>query len=615
MNKQSVRLHVLENQINRLEKRLTRLSATSNRYSWTRLGLFLVEVGLTIAAFYFGGSWIGSLGIVVSLVVFNVVAYYHRRVDQSITRHKIWLKLKTTQVARLKLDWIALPAMPILAPSKSDHPFETDLDLTGERSLHRLIDTALTQEGSQRLKDWLLDIHPNLPLIQHRQILVQELAPLTLFRDKLRLNATLASGQVAEQWEGKKLLDWLSKHIPNKSLLQTLRLLSGLALVDIVLFLLSFSGIFPNYFWLLSFVVYVGVFQVQASSTAALLEEAYTLRDGLIRLRAVLKYLETYHYGRHSNLKKLCEPFLDRTKRPSAQLKRISRVADGAILQKNAPLWIVINAIVPLRFYLAHRLNFCKAQVATLLPGWLEVWFELEALNSLAEFSYLNPDYIFPEVVPDDKPLVFQAAALGHPLILQEQKICNDFTLNQSGEIVIITGSNMAGKSSFLRTLGTNLCLTYAGGPVNAGSFQTSLFRLFTCIKVSDSVTDGFSYFYAEVKRLKALLDELERPDPLPLFFLIDEIFRGTNNRERLIGSRSYLRALVGRNGVGIVSTHDLELVKLAEEIPRIQNFHFKETVLEGRMVFDYKLRPGPCPTTNALKIMRLEGLPVDTPD
>jgi DNA mismatch repair ATPase MutS len=138
--------------------------------------------------------------------------------------------------------------------------------------------------------------------------------------------------------------------------------------------------------------------------------------------------------------------------------------------------------------------------------------------------------------------------------------------------------------------------------------------RVFTCINVSDSVTDGISYFYAEVRRLKALLQALSMPSETPLLFLIDEIFRGTNNRERLIGSRSYIEALSGGNGVGLVSTHDLELVTLAESLPTIHNFHFRETIVDGLMAFDYKLRTGPCPTTNALTIMQLEGLPVSVP-
>jgi DNA mismatch repair ATPase MutS len=158
--------------------------------------------------------------------------------------------------------------------------------------------------------------------------------------------------------------------------------------------------------------------------------------------------------------------------------------------------------------------------------------------------------------------------------------------------------------------MGINLCLAYAGAPVCAQDFHASLFKLYTCIKVSDSVTDGYSYFYAEVKRLKGLLTAL-KPDGLPLFFLIDEIFKGTNNRERLIGSRAYIRALVGQNCLGAISTHDLELVKIADELPDIHNYHFREEVVDGEMVFDYILRTGPCPTTNALKIMQMEGLPI----
>jgi DNA mismatch repair ATPase MutS len=218
---------------------------------------------------------------------------------------------------------------------------------------------------------------------------------------------------------------------------------------------------------------------------------------------------------------------------------------------------------------------------------------------------------VFPEVVSE--PNRFDAREIGHPLIKPEHKICNDFALNDQLRTVILTGSNMAGKSTFLRTVGVNLCLAYAGAPVNAEGLQTSLFRLFTCIKVSDSVQDGLSYFYAEVKRLKQLLTAAEKQNDLPVLFLIDEIFRGTNNRERHIGSHAFIRGLSRcSNAVGLIATHDLELTTLADELPGIANFHFREEVGGGRMVFDYRLHAGPCPTTNALKIMQLEGLPVD---
>src|SRR5262249_4366914 len=197
------------------------------------------------------------------------------------------------------------------------------------------------------------------------------------------------------------------------------------------------------------------------------------------------------------------------------------------------------------------------------LPVWIDTWYELEALNALAHFGYLHPDCIFPDVLPVSTPMVqpiLRARGLGHPLLPTAVRVCNDCTFEHLGEIALITGSNMSGKSTFLRTLGVNLCLAYAGAPVNATALQTVLLRLFTCIKVSDSVTDGISYFYAEVRRLKTLLCALAAEEPigatalaqgrqaigatalaqgrqaLPLCFLIDEIFRGTNNRERLIG-------------------------------------------------------------------------------
>jgi DNA mismatch repair ATPase MutS len=259
----------------------------------------------------------------------------------------------------------------------------------------------------------------------------------------------------------------------------------------------------------------------------------------------------------------------------------------------------------------AWGLDRVRGRLGVLLPRWLDVWYELEALSALATYAYLHPAAAFPSM-DADAVAAFDGQALGHPLIREDVKVRNDFALSGVGKLVIITGSNMSGKSSFLRTVGLALCMAYAGGVVDAKALHVSAFRLFTCIRVSDSVVEGFSYFYAEVRRLRGLLDALDAESSVPVFYLIDEIFKGTNNRERLIGSRSYLRALVGRRGLGLVSTHDLELVQLADELPGVSNMHFREGVVDERMVFDYTLRDGASPTTNALTIMRLAGLPIE---
>lgn len=609
------RQRALENQIYRLHRRIDALNQRSNRLSWVRLAIFLSGFFLAILV-YFVAGWPWSLATAfITLVGFSIAAYIHRQVERSITRHKLWLQLKSTQVARIRLDWDNIPPISTKS-SQVNHPFETDLDITGERSLHQLITTAVSYEGRQRVREWLLNTTPEPRTIHRRQLLIQELAPLSRFRDKLTMKTLLASTNVAEHLEGKKLLHWLKQQDTYKQSRVTVIVAVALSALTLILLLLNGLALIGPQFWIIALLLSIGWFSFKRKERGDIFEDAYFLRDAFAQLSTVFEYLEAYPYGNKQHLKELCSPFfIDPSRRPSTLLKRLSRIASAATLAKNQLLWLIVNALLPWDVYVAIRLNHYKALISSVLPVWLDTWFELEALSSFASFSHLNPEYHQPELhVGSDQGnhCIFKATGLGHPLIIAEQKVVNDFSMNPPGQIDIITGSNMSGKSTFLRTLGINLCLAYAGGPVNAASFQTSLFKIFTCIKVSDSVTDGYSYFYAEVKRLKALLEELQQEGDLPLFFLIDEIFKGTNNRERLIGSRSYIHALVGQNCLGVISTHDLELVHLADETSAIKNYHFKEDVIEGQMVFDYILRPGPCPTTNALKIMQMEGLPIE---
>lgn len=611
-SKKEERLYLLEKQVERLRGRIDRLDRRSNRYSWVRVTIFFVGLGLSVAGYFVAGWWLCLVLALTTLSTFALVVYFHQHIEDSLARHRTWMRIKLTHVARMKLDWDAIPPTPPAEPI-AGHPFEVDLDLSGPRSIHQLLNTAVSQEGSRRLREWLLATVPDSVGISRRQALVRELTPMTLFRDKLTMKSRLASRRVAEQLEGQRLLDWLKQQEPPSALLPPLLGAAALQILTIVFFLLNLFIVMPQ-LWIFTILAALTLFFTTAQKRGDIFEDANYLRYGFATLSGVLSYLETYRYGKHEQVKRLCEPFYAEARhRPSGLLKQTARIASAATLKNNGLLWLIINALVPWDHYSAYRLSCYKAQIAARLPVWLDTWFELEALSSLATFAYLNPAYVLPDIIQDNgtASASFSGCALGHPLIQDEKRITNDFTLNGLGQVVIITGSNMSGKSTFLRTLGVNLCLAFAGGPACASKLQTTPFRVFSCIRVSDSVTDGYSYFYAEVRRLKELLVELERPDSFPLFFLIDEIFKGTNNRERLIGSQDYVEALVGQNCIGAISTHDLELVKLAETMPEVSNYHFKEEIIDGQMVFDYKLRPGPCPTTNALKIMRMEGLPV----
>jgi len=602
----------LDRQIERLERRIDSLRAGSRRYSWGRLGILIAGIAAGFLAYTFGGETACWIAIALFVVIFIAVATLHKRLENGLARQIIWRDIKAAHAARVRLDWEKIPRTAATAPDP-EHPFESDLDLSGPRSLHHLLDTAVTAEGSARLREWLLSPPESLATIERRRELVGELTPLTLFRDKLALHTRLVSKRSGEQWEANHLLESFGEAVPIAPLRLALAASSILAAATAALFIATLLISLPPY-WYITFGVYALLLLSKHGTTKETLENALAMEMALSKFTAGFRHIESFGFAGRPGLRRLCAPFLEGENRPSRHLGRISRIVAAVSFQANPLLWMLVNVVAPVNLYLAYRLAQSRESLTRHLPVWLDVWFELEALGSLANFAELNPDYTFPAIDPaaTDGTPVFAASGLGHPLIARARKARNDFAFDRLGDITLITGSNMAGKSTFLRTLGINLALAYAGGPVDAASLRTIVFRVFTSIRINDSLSDGFSFFYAEVRRLRRLLTELERSGERPLFFLVDEIFRGTNNRERLIGSSAYIRALARGNGVGVIATHDLELVHLAEAIPQITNRHFRERVADGRMVFDYLLRPGPCPTTNALVIMRMAGLPVE---
>jgi ABC-type multidrug transport system fused ATPase/permease subunit len=606
------RIAALERQIRRVDAHIADLQRAAERLTWARLGSFFGGLVLSVIALFESGMLLFGIVAVISVIVFAVSVVQSRRVDNSIRRHTTWRTLKKTHIARMRIDWQNIP----LPPLTSDHPLAIDLDLVGEYSIHHLIDTTISAQGSKRLADWLLTTEPDLTTISARQAEVRELIPRVLFRDKLALFSKTTARTFSTKWDTSRLLSWFTDDSVGKSsgksasLTGALMVLIPWSVVNLgLLIAVSVAGLDPRV-WILSVIFYFMAFFYLSRRSTDLFDNVLNARDSLERIRAVFTHLERWDYRGMEKIRVVCAPFLDPVNRPSTQLRRIGMITAAASVTRNPVLWMPINAVFPWDVFFGEVMNRAKARIAALLPGWLNAWYEVEALSALANYGYIAPRSTFPTFADSDP--IIAAAQIGHPLLPADHKVCNDFTLDRMGQLVIITGSNMAGKSTFLRTLGVNLALGYAGAPVDADRFSARLMRPFTCIRVSDSVTDGFSYFYAEVRRLKALLNALNESHPLPLFFLIDEIFRGTNNRERLIGSRSYIRALTGNHGAGLISTHDLELVRLADENPHITNAHFREDVVNGTMVFDYTLREGPSPTTNALRIMRLEGLPVD---
>jgi len=611
-NRKQERLSLLQRQLQRIEQRVAQRERWSNELKSLQLASFVGGILLGILALFLFRP-LGLLVFIAAIATLILAINRNNKVDRSYVKFQILHRFYQTQIARVELDWEQLPPEPFDDHYK-DHPFELDLDITGECSLHRLTNTAISFEGAQLLRDWLLSRVPDLDALHERQNIVCELTPLTRFRHKLALHSLHAARLSGYTLNAEGLPGWLEKEQGPGASLTTLVIGIVLAVVFYASLILYIAHLLSPLACIVALALSLIWFLLKREEIGYMADSVDYVSSTLAQLDAIFSYLESYPYKRHQHLKQLCEPFyLHPDKRPSVLLRQLSRLATQVSMQRSAEVWLAVNALIPMGMYVSRRWQRSKSLLAETLPAWLDAWYELEALCSLANFAYLNPEYTLPQVLPEKQApggRCYEAKGLGHPLLAAESKVLNDFSLNNAGDIMLITGSNMAGKSTFLRALGINLCLAYAGGPVNAASLQVTPFETYACIKVTDSVTDGYSYFYAEVRRLKGLLERVAQKPPYPLFFLIDEIFKGTNNRERLIGSNAYIHELVGKRCVGAISTHDLELVRLADVLPEVKNYHFQEEVIKGKMVFDYKLRSGPSPTTNALKIMALEGLP-----
>ncbi|MBP8104825.1 MAG: hypothetical protein KBH05_15480 [Nitrospira sp.] len=593
----------------------TNARRASARFTTWRLAIFAVGLFGSIIPHKLGWTLLGNATLAFSFMLFLIVAWHHNRLEDRLHRLRRWQGIKQVHLARMRLGWADIPFRPVPVPER--HGYATDLDLAGPHSLLHLINNTVSSQGQERLASWLFDQPPEPAQWAVRQALIRELTPLSLLRDRLSLEAQAVEDA---DIDGRRLLAVLQKRVDSPSFMPMLLTETFLALATAGLMLTDLVYGIGNY-WMLSFGLYAFLFLSVRSRSEEIFDHAQSLHRQLERLSAVIGYLERRSYRAAPRLAELCRPLLQQDTSPSTSLKQAASVMNRLSVRAHPLVHYLINAFGPWDLYHTYRLQHLQDRIAAVAPQWFELLAELDAAASLATFAYLHPDYPWPSLQqPDDAAHlngagpILDAQGLAHPLIPAKARVANHIVFQERGRMFLVTGSNMSGKSTFLRTIGINTCLAQAGGPVCAASFRWSLVRIGSCIRVDDSLDGGLSFFYAEVKRLKKILDSTRDMNGPPVLWLIDEVFKGTNNRERLIGGRALIAALAGGNGFGLVTTHDLELAELERQLPTVTNVHFQETVAKGALHFDYRLKPGPCPTTNALRIMALEGLPVESP-
>lgn len=601
---------LFEEHIARIDRKIELYTKLSSRISGARLTIFMLTL---LFAFLASGrlhDLVYSVILIGAVIAFLNLMGRHKKVEQFIEKLGFLKQIKEEQIARLELNWDGIPFRNINRDNFLNHPYAQDLNIIGKRSLFQLMDTSIYEGSSNVLSGLLLNQSREVEPIKKRQQLIQELAPLQLFRDKLRVEALFTKSKTGRyEWSMEQMLDWL--RLPKKTgFILPLVIMVILSVSNVTLGILAIIGKLSSVYVVISFVSYLTALKFTGDKVKGLFDAAFQMEKLLGSFSNILSHVERFKASDDKEISQFLKVYQKEDEKPSVILKKVRRFAIAASVQKNQVLGPLMNLVIPWDLYFSMRLENLKEELEPKITKWLDKFYELEALNSMANFAFLNGDYSFPTFDKDTEAL-FKAEDLGHPLIPENQKVANDFEVYPGKDLFLITGSNMAGKSTFLRTVGINLVLAYSGAPANARSLNTGLYRIFTSINVNDSLGDGLSHFYAEVKRLRELLDELNKDEDQPLFFFVDEIYKGTNNKERYAGSAAFLREVAGKNGIGMVSTHDLELADLESEIEALSNWHFVESIEGGKMSFEYKLKSGPCPSTNALEIMRMEGLPV----
>jgi len=581
---------------------------TSRFVSYGRLALFLGGAASLLAAFPGQARTVPLIAAGAGLLLgFLALVWWHGRVEAAERHAAARARVNREAAARVERAWTEMTVSSPAGPGR-EHCYADDLDLFGHASLFRLLGSVGTEAGRQTLTAWLVQ-GAAAPVIQERQEAVRELAAQPAFRERL---ATLGLLVEPRPHELEAFLAWAESPpwlLASGWLPWAARVVS---VSTIALAAAHAGGLTNRPLWIYPLVAALALMAryearihhtfSRAFSRERIFQEHAALFSHVEGLGASSPRMRALHSALHTN--RLSAP------REMARLGRLMRLAD---LRFQAVFHFPINAITLWDFHVLAALESWQRRTGPRLRTWFAVLGEVEALAAFGWLAHDNPDWTFPEIEQRGDRLT--AEALGHPLLPADRRVANDVVVGPPGTFLLVTGSNMSGKSTLLRAIGANVVFALAGGPVCARRLALPPLALCTSMRVQDSLEAGVSYFMAALQRLKLVVSAAERPphDGGMLLYLLDEVLQGTNTAERQVAVRHILSHLLELPVIGAVTTHDLELAASPDLAPACHAVHFSEGVeREGegaRLSFDYRLRPGVATSRNALKLLELVGL------
>ncbi len=560
----------------------------------------MVFVALLILVVYFANSG-EPAGIVLTILIllpaFLIVLKHHLRKQYLVNWNKTLKNINEDEIRRINLDFSNMDQGEDFVDK--NHPYGTDLDLFGKSSLFQLLNRTITNYGRNSLA-YLLKFRSSTEFILLQQEAVKEVAKNLDWRQEFQASGLI---QKANNLDVKGVLEWKSGVNLVKSpkgLILTGWLMRSLFLISILLVIFGFV----SFEWVgIPFLINLLLLVRLSKTTQKIYEKTGESYKVLKVYAALIKSAESSEFS-SKRWQDLIKAFDLENSKASKKIKQLGDIING-LDARNGMMYHILNAFLLLDYHWVGKAEQWKNMYSENIHTWFEAIGEIEAITSIAGFSYANPEFVFPTIV--SRSHQFKAIALGHPLIPKDKRISNDFEHAVDKQITLVTGSNMSGKSTFLRTVGINLVLALAGAPVCARQLELSNIQLFTSMRTLDNLEENISSFYAELTRIKQLLELLNQGEPV--LFMLDEILKGTNSKDRHKGAVALTKQLSKSNASGFVSTHDLELSYLENQLPQVKNYSFESDIRDGDLYFDYKIKQGVTESFNASILMEKIGI------
>ncbi len=569
------------------EQKLSSLKKKLATSSTLRLLVFLsTAFGIY---FFFGETKIMATIAIIGFILFLYLISKHTDLQYKRDLVKSLIKINQTEINVLNRDYVELDeGNEFVEPT---HFYSYDIDLFGRGSFFQYINRTVTSEGKNELAKNLTA--NEILAIENKQEAIKELAQIPKWRQHFSAIASL----VKVQHPAKVIVDWIHNY---KAVFP--KLLSFLPIVvsviSVILIVLASTKLINGQFVIIWFFIGLGVSGRYLKKVNIIYEDASRAKDTFKQYHKLLNEIETTTFTSQV-LKEKQQDIQTESQKASLIFAKFSKTLDALDQRNNLIIAVLGNAFLLRDVQEAYKIEQWINRYKNKIENWFKVIAFFDAQNSLANVAFNHPAYIFPEINTNKEVIVAQN--LGHPLLKETQRIDNNYTI-ENQQFFIITGANMAGKSTFLRTVSLSIVMANMGLPVCAEAFKYNPIKLITSMRTSDSLADDESYFFSELKRLKFIVEEIKNTE---YFIILDEILKGTNSTDKAIGSKKFVQKLVASNSTGIIATHDLSLCEIEKELTEIENYYFDAEIINDELHFDYKLKEGVCKNMNASFLLK----------